>query len=108
MRFRFVMVGAVLIGAPWIGGAAERNDRTGTVPQNDRTDAVRQIAGGVARVLGAAAACHEISLPRIKAMTDRLLGLIEAHAFNDGEFASIQRVYNERYIEGQRSVTGRQ
>src|SRR5437899_2230304 len=47
MRFQFVLVGAILIGAPWVGGAAQRNDRT---------DAVRQIAAGVGRVLGAASA----------------------------------------------------
>lgn len=27
MRFQFVLVGAMLIGAPWLASAAERNNR---------------------------------------------------------------------------------
>jgi ABC-type branched-subunit amino acid transport system substrate-binding protein len=89
----------MLIGAPWLASAAERNDRA---------DSVRDIAAGVGQVLGTAAACREISPPRIKAMTDKLFGLIKAFAFNGDESASIQRVYNQRYIEGQRAVTDKQ
>src|SRR5215468_6457815 len=99
MRFQFVLIGAMLIGAPWIASAAQRNDRA---------NSVREIAASVGRVLGSASACHEISPPRIKAMTDKLFGLIKAYAFNDEESASIQRAYNQRYIEGQRRVTDKQ
>lgn len=99
MRFQFVLAGAMLIGAPWIASAAQRNDRA---------DSVREIAASVGRVLGAASACHEISPPRIKAMTDKFVGLIKAYAFGDEESASIQRVYNQRYVEGQHAVTGKQ
>jgi len=99
MRFQFVLVGAVLIGVPWLASAAERNDRA---------DSVRDIAASVGRALGTAAACREISPPRIKAMADKLFGLIKAYAFNGEESASIQRLYNQRYIEGQRAVTDKQ
>src|SRR5258708_1800434 len=99
MRFQFVLVGAMLIGAPWFASAAERNDRA---------DSLREIAASIGRVHGTASACREISPPRIKAMTDKLFGLIKAYAFNDEESASIQRVYNQRYIEGQRAVTDKQ
>jgi ABC-type branched-subunit amino acid transport system substrate-binding protein len=99
MRFQFVLVGAMLIGTPSPGSAAQRNDRV---------DSVREIATSVGRALGTASACREISPPRIKAMTDRLFGLIKAYAFNDEESASIRRVYNQRYIEGQRAVTDKQ
>jgi ABC-type branched-subunit amino acid transport system substrate-binding protein len=96
VRFQFVLVGAMLIGAPWTASAAQRNDRV---------DSVREIAASVGRVLGAASACREISPPRIKAMTDKLFGLIKAYAFNGEESASIQRVYNQRYAESQRTAT---
>jgi branched-chain amino acid transport system substrate-binding protein len=99
MRFQFVLVGAMLIGAPWFASAAQRNDRA---------DSLREIAASIGRVHGTASACREISPPRIKAMTDKLFGLIKAYAFNDEESASIQRVYNQRYIEGQRAVTDKQ
>jgi branched-chain amino acid transport system substrate-binding protein len=99
MRFQFVLVGAMLIGAPSLGSAAQRNDRV---------DSVREIAASVGRALGTASACREISPPRIKAMTDKLFGLIKAYAFNDEESASMRRVYNQRHIEGQRAVTDKQ
>ena len=89
MRFQFVLVGAMLIGAPWLASAAQRNDRA---------DSVREIAASVGRALGTSSACREISPPRIKAMTDKLFGLIAAYAFNDEESASIRRLYNQRYI----------
>ncbi len=99
MRVQCVLVSVMLIATPWLGSAAQRDDKA---------DAVRQIAASVGRVLGAASVCHEISPPRIKAMTDKLLDLIRASAYNDEEFASIQRAYNQRYIEGQRAVTSKQ
>jgi branched-chain amino acid transport system substrate-binding protein len=89
----------MLIGAPWLGSAAQRNDRA---------DSVREIAASVGRTLGISSACREISPHRIKAMTDKLFGLIAAYALNDEESASIRRAYNQRYIEGQRAVTDKQ
>jgi ABC-type branched-subunit amino acid transport system substrate-binding protein len=41
-------------------------------------------------------------------MTDKLFGLIAAYAFNDDDSASIRRVYNQRYIDGQRAITDKQ
>ena len=99
MRFQFGLVGAMLIGALSIGSAAQRNDRG---------DEVRQIAASVGSVLGTASACREIPAQRIKAMTDKLFSLIKVYAFGDEETAAIQRVYNQRYLEGQRTLTGKQ
>jgi branched-chain amino acid transport system substrate-binding protein len=100
MRFQYLLLGAIAIAAPVIGYSI-------AAPNNDRIDAVRQIAASVGRVLGAASACREISPLRIKSMSDTLSDLITVSAINGDESSSIWQVYNQANTEGQRSITNR-
>jgi len=100
MRIQYLWLGAIAIAAPVIGYSI-------AAPNNDRIDAVRQIAASVGRVLGAASACREISPLRIKSMSDTLSDLITVSAMNGDDSSSIWQAYNQANTEGQRSVTNR-
>jgi hypothetical protein len=100
MRFQFAfVVGAMLIAVSGIGNAAQRSDRT---------DALQQIATGIATVIGAASVCREISWPRIKALTDKFSDVIKTSVTNGEAFSSIQQAYDQSIVEGQRTVTSKQ
>jgi hypothetical protein len=100
MRFQFVVVpvGALLIAAPRIGGAAQHSDRI---------DALRQIATDGGHATNAASVCREISWPRIKALTDQFSDLAKASGANGEEFSSIQQAYDQSAIEGQRTLSSK-
>jgi ABC-type branched-subunit amino acid transport system substrate-binding protein len=106
MRFQYLLLGAVAIAAPVIGYIAVPVI-VHSAPNNDRIDAVRQIASSVGRVLGAASACREISPLRIKSMSDTLSDLITVSAANGDESSSIWQAYNQANAEGQRTITNR-
>src|SRR5215470_10953505 len=106
MRFQYLLLGAIAIAAPVIGYIAVPVIGH-SAPNNDRIDAVRQIAAAVGRVLGAASACREISPLRIKSMSDTLSDLITVSAINPDESSSIWQAYNQANTEGQRSITSR-
>src|SRR5215470_16166372 len=106
MRFQYLLLGAIAIAAPVIGYIAVPVIGH-SAPNNERIDAVRQIAAAVGRVLGAASACREISPLRIKAMSDTLSDLITVSAINPDESSSIWQAYNQANTEGQRTITTR-
>ena len=101
MRFLsvFVAVAATLIAAPGLGGAPQRSDRI---------VALRQIATAVARVIGTASVCREISWPRMKALTDNLSDLAKATVASSEELSSIQQAYDQSTVEGQLTVNSKQ
>jgi hypothetical protein len=100
VRFQcvFVAIAATLIAAPGLGGAPQRSDRN---------VALRQIAAAVARVIGTASVCREISWPRMKALTDNLSDLIKATVANSEELSSIQQAYDQSTVEGQFNVNSK-
>src|SRR5215475_2755909 len=106
MRIRYLLLGAIAVAAPVIGYIAVPVIRH-SAPNSERSDAVRQIAASVGRVLGAASACREISPLRIKSMSDTLSDLITVSAINGDESSSIWQAYNQANTEGQRSITNR-
>ena len=106
MRIQYLLLGAIAIAAPVIGYVAAPVIGY-SAPNNERADAVRQIAASVGRVLGAASACREISPLRIKSMSDTLSDLITVSAINSDETSSIWQAYNQANTEGQRSISTR-
>jgi ABC-type branched-subunit amino acid transport system substrate-binding protein len=106
MRIQYLLLGAIAIAAPVIGYVAAPVIGH-SAPNSERADAVRQIAGSVGRVLGAASACREISPLRIKSMSDTLSDLITVSAINSDETSSIWQAYNQANTEGQRSISTR-
>ncbi|MGB8402366.1 MAG: hypothetical protein WCE35_26620, partial [Bradyrhizobium sp.] len=98
-QFLLAVLGAALIAVPGNGNAAQ---------PGSRYDTVWEIATEVGRVLGAASVCPAVSPPRIKAMADKVSGLISAYAVNNEEASSIRHAYDQSKVVGQRNVTNKQ
>jgi hypothetical protein len=66
-RFAFVIAAAILVVSSQAGSAG---------PREEKVTVVRQLAARVGRILGAAAACREISQPRVKSITNKIMEVI--------------------------------
>jgi hypothetical protein len=93
------LVGAMVIAAPATGTAGQNNERV---------DALLQIATGVGHAMSDASVCREITWPRVKALTDKFSDLVKNSVTKSDEFSLIQQAYDQSSIDFQRAVASKQ
>jgi branched-chain amino acid transport system substrate-binding protein len=77
-------------------------------PPVDRAEVVRDLAGRVGLIVGAASACRDVARPRVQAIVDKFMGAIRGSAANETELAGLSQLLDRSIVEGRRAVDGGQ
>jgi branched-chain amino acid transport system substrate-binding protein len=94
-RFAFAIAAAILVASSHAGSAG---------PREEKVNVVRQLAARVGRILGAASACREISQPRVKSITNKMMEVIMGSSPNKDELSTILAVFDTSVSEGERDL----
>lgn len=71
----------------------------------DKLDVVRDLAGRVGPIIGAALACRDIARPRIQVIVDKFAVVIKEASAADAERADVTQLLDRAVADGRRSVT---
>ncbi len=74
----------------------------------DRVDVVRDLAGRVGPVVGAALACPDIARPRIQAVVYKFATVINEATSNEAERTELTQLLDRTVLDGRRAVTAGQ
>lgn len=77
-------------------------------PSAERANTVRDLAGRVGQILGAASACRDISRARIKAISDKMGEVIRGAAGTEDERLSMVEIFDRNVAEGLKAMAARQ
>ncbi len=102
---RAVFIRVVLIGLVFIGGALAGS--AGAAP-GDKVDVVRDLAGRVGPVVGAALACRDIARPRIQVIVNKFATVIKEASSNEAERTELTQLLDRTVSDGRRAVTAGQ
>ncbi len=98
-RSTYVFAGVLLLAS---------NITSEAVPQDDKGNVLRALAGRIGHVLGAASACKGVERARINGIADRITDVIKSSAANEKESAAILETFNAAEAEGAWAVTAKQ
>ena len=76
-----------------------------TAAPGDNTSAVRDLAGRVGPILGAALACPDIAQSRIQMVADKFRAVIRDVSNNEGERMEIAQQFDRHVIDGRGAIT---
>lgn len=93
-------LGVVLAGS---AGAAPANAAPG-----DRVDVIRNLAGRVGWVVGAALACPDIARPRVQTIANKFASVIKDASSNETERADLTQQVDRMVADGRRAITAGQ
>ena len=71
----------------------------------DKLDVVRDLAGRVGPVIGAALACRDIARPRIQAIVDKLAVVVKEASPGETERADVTQLLDRAVADGRRAIT---
>lgn len=77
-------------------------------PTPERANTVRDLAGRVGQILGAASACRDISRARIKAISDKMGEVIRGAAATEDERLSMVGIFDRNVADGLKAMSTRQ
>src|ERR1700737_4857144 len=88
---------AILVGILFASAA-------GAAP-GSKTDVVRDLAGRVGPIVGAALACQDIARPRIRVVVDKFAAVIKEASSNEAEREELTQLLDRSVAEGRGTVT---